>query len=248
MQTIFMNLKERIGLNLAKLMYFRKAALRRNNLFYKSLIQPEDLCFDIGANIGGRTKTFLDLGAKVVAVEPQSIFYNALNKQFLSTNNFKGVHAAVGSTKGTLKLKISTLFPMVSTLANQQWINNIIKPSKLNIKYDKEETVNVFTLDNLIEEYGLPDFCKLDVEGFELAVLQGLNHKIPTISFEFFNYDMNNTLLCLAELKRLEYKNFNWSKAEQQQFEMNDWEQVDLLVKHINKNKDKKFSGDIYAR
>lgn len=243
-----MSVKERIGLQLSKWMYFKKASLKRNALFYKQLVKTNDLCFDIGANIGGRTKTFLDLGAKVIAVEPQSIFYNALQKQFSNNNNFKVLQAAVGAINGTLKLKISTLFPMVSTLANQQWINTIIKPSKLNIKYDKEEIVNVFTLDDLIEKYGLPNFCKLDVEGFELAVLKGLSHKIPLICFEFFNYDMNNTLLCLEELKRLGFKNFNWSKGEQQQFKMDNWFGVDLLLKDINKNNDKKFSGDIYAK
>lgn len=243
-----MNIKERIGLQLSKWMYFRKAALRKNNIFYKNLIQPGDLCFDIGANIGGRTKTFLDLEANVVAVKPQSIFYNALLKQFSPNNNFTGVHAAIGKTKGTLKLKISSLFPMVSTLANEKRIQNIIKPSKLNIKYDKEETVKVFTLDGLIEQFGTPNFCKLDVEGYELNVLQGLNSKIPTISFEFFNYDMNNTLLCIRELKRLGYKNFNWSKGEQQQFEMKDWQNAHLLLEQINSFKSEKFSGDIYAK
>ncbi len=243
-----MKYKEQIGLWIAKYLYFRKATLKKNRTFYKKWIQPGDLCFDIGANIGGRSQTFLDLGARVLAVEPQSVFYKALQKQFAKHQNFKAIHGAAGDNAGNLTIKISSLFPMVSTLADDGWIDNIIKPSILNIRYDKEETVRVYTLDDLIERYGLPDFCKLDVEGFELTVLKGLSVKIPLISFEFFNYDMNNTLLCLARLEALGYQQFNWSKGEQQQLKLETWINAKLLVQHIEEQKDKKFSGDIYAR
>ena len=39
--------------------------------FYSTFVSTGDLCFDIGANYGNRTKVFLRLGARVVAVEPQ---------------------------------------------------------------------------------------------------------------------------------------------------------------------------------
>lgn len=40
--------------------------------FYGQLIRPGNLVFDVGANMGNRSKIFLRLGAKVVAFEPQS--------------------------------------------------------------------------------------------------------------------------------------------------------------------------------
>jgi hypothetical protein len=48
-----------------------KKLLRKRLTFYRNFIRNGDLCFDIGANIGTRTEAFLELGAKVVAVEPQ---------------------------------------------------------------------------------------------------------------------------------------------------------------------------------
>jgi 16S rRNA A1518/A1519 N6-dimethyltransferase RsmA/KsgA/DIM1 with predicted DNA glycosylase/AP lyase activity len=38
--------------------------------FYRPFIPKGSLVFDIGANVGEYTQAFLDLGARVVAVEP----------------------------------------------------------------------------------------------------------------------------------------------------------------------------------
>src|SRR5689334_4646326 len=41
--------------------------------FYRQFVGPGDLVFDVGANVGHVTKVFLRAGARVVAIEPQSI-------------------------------------------------------------------------------------------------------------------------------------------------------------------------------
>ena len=45
--------------------------------------------------------------------------------------------------------------------------------------------VPVTTLDALIERHGVPSFVKVDAEGFEEEVLQGLSRSIKALSFEF---------------------------------------------------------------
>jgi len=42
----------------------------------------EDLCIDIGANYGNRTKVFINLSYKIVAIEPQPQPANYLRKSF----------------------------------------------------------------------------------------------------------------------------------------------------------------------
>lgn len=40
--------------------------------FYANFIRKDDLCFDVGANLGNRVASLLAAGARVVAIEPNS--------------------------------------------------------------------------------------------------------------------------------------------------------------------------------
>ena len=75
--------------------------------FYKQFIQPGDLCFDVGANIGNRTVIFLDLGAKVVAIEPQKECYQKLTKRF--GDKIDLVTKGLGEKESVEKLYVSEL-------------------------------------------------------------------------------------------------------------------------------------------
>src|SRR5439155_7684012 len=50
--------------------------------FYSAFVGPNDLVFDVGANVGNRTKVFLRLGSRVVAVEPQPACVSLLAEAF----------------------------------------------------------------------------------------------------------------------------------------------------------------------
>src|SRR6476469_5252478 len=39
--------------------------------FYRQLLAPGDVVFDVGANVGNRVQAFLETKARVIAVEPQ---------------------------------------------------------------------------------------------------------------------------------------------------------------------------------
>ena len=51
------------------------------------------------------------------------------------------------------------------------------KQEKLEELYNQKIKVKVITLDKLLELYGTPDLIKIDVEGHEYEVLEGLNRK-----------------------------------------------------------------------
>src|SRR5665647_546344 len=59
-----------------------KPKIQTRNLFYQQFVSKNDLCFDVGANIGNRITPLLMIGAKVLAVEPQETCYKYLKLNF----------------------------------------------------------------------------------------------------------------------------------------------------------------------
>ena len=58
--------------------YGRPWRFRRMDAFYARIIRPGDLCFDLGAHVGNRVRSWRALGARVVAVEPQPALVRVL--------------------------------------------------------------------------------------------------------------------------------------------------------------------------
>lgn len=245
-----MNWKSKIGLLRSWLMYYGKPFnQRRLKRFYSTFIKSGDLCFDVGAHLGNRTNAWLNLGAKVIALEPQPICIQFLKKKFTSASEFVLVKKAVGAEPGILPMYISHNAPTVSSLADENWRKALNERSNIRVEWGETIEVPVTTLDQLIEQYGLPKFCKIDVEDFEEEVLKGLSQAIPVVSFEFFNWTPQRTHACVDRLNQLGDYRFNWSVGESQRMELQDWSDTKGLFESIEKyNKRENFSGDIYAK
>lgn len=242
-------LNQVIGLFKSKAIYYWKPFNRRRLIkFYQPFMEKGDLCFDIGAHIGNRTDAWLALETKVLAIEPQPSCVNYLQKRFGSNPNAIILDQAVGAKTGILPLKISNRHPTVTTLANEKWQRRINLIANNTINWDEEIDIQVVTLDLLIEKYGLPVFCKIDVEGYEAEVLAGLSKAIPNISFEFFNFTPEITLACLKHLDQIGNYVYNWSLGESQKMDLNPWVNSQTLIETIQAFPKKEFSGDIYAK
>jgi FkbM family methyltransferase len=166
------------------------------------LIRPGSLVFDIGANIGRMTYQYLALGARVVAVEPQSVCVDEeLRPRFGNDERVTIVQAACGSEPGEATMAIYGHGSTISTLVPEHYWRS--GGPWAGTPRDGSETVTMTTLDALIEEHGVPDFIKVDVEGYEHEVLQGLSQFVP-LSFEFHPVFALNASLCMARILELE--------------------------------------------
>lgn len=157
----------------------------------RDLVPHRGLVFDVGANRGEMTATFLELGARVVAVEPTPDLAALVGRRYRSKR--LAVEAcAIGAEPGTATLHLgsydehSTLSDEWKDLVPDRWAGSIEVP--------------VRTLDQLIAGHGVPDFVKIDVEGFELQVLRGLSRPVPALSFEFRSDMTALALECMEAL------------------------------------------------
>ncbi len=213
--------------------------------FYKAFINPNDLVFDIGANIGRRTYIFREIGARVVSIEPQAECLTFLKKLFSNDTEVKIIEYALGEKKGVGELSISSETNVISTMS-QDWITK----SRFADKYNETITqvVMIETLDEIIKQFGCPKYCKVDVEGFEKNVFKGLKQKIPLISFEFTKELFDNTLECLSILEKINPIKVNYSLEESFDLYFKEWADKDLLIDSIGSNPDEKMWGDIYVK
>src|SRR5690349_17279669 len=79
-----------------------RAEHQRGLELYSELLRPGSLCFDIGANLGERSEIFLELGNKVIIVEPNPECSPTLNFLF-GKRNAEIITAAVGSHEGSMQ-------------------------------------------------------------------------------------------------------------------------------------------------
>jgi len=161
--------------------------------FYKSVLvgfRRDDLIFDIGANLGSKASTFLRLGARVVAVDPDESNQRVLRERFLAYRVFKKPVSVVGMAlsekNGVETFWIDEPGSGKNTL-NQKWVQ-ILRQDEARFGerfgFRQKKAVPTITLDELISAYGSPFFVKIDVEGHEEKVLRGLRYPVPYLSFE----------------------------------------------------------------
>ena len=210
---------------------------------YEEFIKKGDLVFDVGANLGERTKVFRTLGAKVIAIEPTNYCSQYLVKLFQDDPNVIIIPKALGAKEGQGEIHINEKRPVLSTMSDK-WATES-RFSKDN-SWERNEQISITTLDALIKQYGTPKFCKIDVEGFEFQVMAGLSSSIPFISFEFLNEFLNDAIQCIDRAISIGNATFNYNVGENMDLTLPLWTSKEQLISSITNINDKTLWGDIY--
>ena len=147
----------------------------------KQLTRPGDIFVDVGANVGFYTaiaRKWVGDSGMVIAFEPNFYCIELMKLSFSSDANVVVVPKALGSEKRTAKLYV----PSLGNLAT-------VHIARFKPKYIFD--VEVIRLDDYLRENSLPmpSIIKIDVEGNELSVIQGMEYLItgpdkPIMAFE----------------------------------------------------------------
>lgn len=232
--------------------FYNRFDKNRTITFLSQFIHPNSLVFDVGANKGDKTEVYLACGARVVCFEPQPLCVEQLYRRFNTNEDVVVEPIGLAEKEGRLELLICDQVSTLSTFNKDATYNG--RFAERDYKWGKSVFVDVMTLDRMIEKYGLPDFCKIDVENFELNVLQGLNRQIPCLSFECNSEYMQQTFDCIDRLSTLGYKKFNFCIGETSVFKYSDWldpaafkDAISTLATRYDWSEIWGLWGDVYA-
>jgi FkbM family methyltransferase len=209
----------------------------------RNIVEAGQIIFDVGANIGQKADFFIDLGAKVICFEPQPHCVEVLNQKYGNNDKVAIVNKGLADRPGEMQLSISSDLNVLSTFS-EKWKTGRFA----GVNWDQKVTVEISTLDEMIQVFGCPQFCKIDVEGLEYLVLKGLSQPIPCLSFEFTIEFIDDAKKSSDHLETLGYQLFNLAKGEDSHLALGEWVSSARLFEIISSFNEPQLWGDIYAK
>ena len=186
----------------------------------------------------------------MIAIEPNPACIEIIRRngaKSISAQSLVVVPSAIGASSGRLVLNLFEGANTISSGSEDFKAAALAAGQKSSGAIEVEKT----TLDDLVNRFGMPDFIKIDVEGMDAEVMQGLSKRPKLLSFEF-NQNPGvwpNSLLCICEAKRLGFTQANITGSRSSGFVFTSW--VDLTdLEHSIRNAfpaGNKY-GDVFVR
>jgi FkbM family methyltransferase len=149
--------------------------------FLLHFLRPEDLFFDIGANVGVYSVLASgEIGASSVAIEPVPSTSRHLTNNIVLNNLQERVtmlNIGLGEQKSVLRFT-----------SEFDTVNHVASPGDQNTI-----EVQVETVDQLVSRYRVPALIKIDVEGFETPVLNGASLTLQSPNLRAIIIELNGS-------------------------------------------------------
>lgn len=208
---------------------------RKFKTFYSNFIGNSDFAITIGDSNGNISEILLQLGALVLVVEPLPENFVYAEKKLRNYSQTILLHEDIGAFNAQFTY-------------NEAYEKNILPySSNLTVGAD-QSVVKIRTVDELIREYSLPAFIKINANGFENEVLKGLTIPILLISVSFYSYLHSKTTENVRRLMSIGNYEFNWILNEEAKFQSKEWLSPKELNTSMSDFAGTRFSGEIFAR
>ncbi len=158
--------------------------------FVKNILAKANptVCIDIGANVGAYSKLLAtQTNAAIYAIEPAAASYATLQQTAAYyPNRIHTFNVAISDHSGTGTLHSRDAMSEKATLSVVSGAGSAL-----------QQQVTLQTLDSFVTDAGITklDFIKIDTEGHELAVFNGMQHTLQTLQPKFIQFEFNHVHL-----------------------------------------------------
>jgi FkbM family methyltransferase len=206
-----------------------------------------NLVFDIGANRGRTAEIFLKDFDRVISFEPNPGLADFLKNRFPNPKLIVD-RRAISHQRGSQEFKLANV-DTISTLSID-WVEN----SRFTGEYHWNNSiiVDTITLSDAIKEYGIPDYVKIDTEGYEYEILTNFHELLPNtlFAFEWAEEQKDKISKTLVHLYSLGYNNYTYTEGDpvlyDNQLIWNTYENF-KLIETLNASRKEKW-GMIYFK
>lgn len=208
---------------------------QEEHLFMSKFLKPGDLCFDVGCHLGRKARAMRNCGARVIGIEPEPVAQQMLELEFRNDPEFILVCVALADRSGKMTLHRNKNLSMTSF--RDKWGDVV-----------EDIQVEVTTLDELIHRFGLPVYCKVDVEGFEDRVFSGLSRPLPLLSFEIHQHEIDRAVQCLERFQHLGFSSTNMTPMDSATFSFKEFIPIEAMIDELQNKWRWGRRCDLYVR
>jgi FkbM family methyltransferase len=156
-----------------------------------------DLIYDVGMNNGDDTAYYLSLGFRTVAIEANPELVRQASLRFtkeLESDRLIILNVGVSDREGHLPFWICE--------TNSRWSSFDRACASWESSTSHQITVPCTRFETVVAEYGVPYFCKIDIQGNDPLCLEGFRpHKVPRfLSIEAIDRRQLEQLICCTLL------------------------------------------------
>jgi FkbM family methyltransferase len=175
-----------------------------------------NLIYDVGMHEGEDTRYYIDRGFKVVGVEANPQLVANLRQKFaqhIADGRLRIVDRAIAPTNGKVELAINRVWSGLSSI-DPAFIE---RNAALGYGSDYIE-VEAVSFREIIEDFGMPYYLKIDIEGMDLLCVKALHYfpdrpkylSLETAATSGGVADYDRGFAELAELWTLGYRSFKY--------------------------------------
>jgi FkbM family methyltransferase len=171
---------------------------------------PDDLIFDVGAHHGEDTEFYLKKGFRVVAIEANPSFCGLIKQKFndaVESGQLTVVDVAISSEQGVVDFFVNEDVSVWGT-TDAEWVT---RNRLLGARNVKKIAVQCSSLSAIVRKYGMPRYCKIDIEGKDTEAalsLSELGQAPEFISIESEKLSWEKLIKQFEVLRALGYRKY----------------------------------------